>query len=990
MAKAHLMKENSIRLLTLLISVLLGAATACAQIPVTSSEDFSIVQLETNAASEPLGLHDPYPRLSWVLESEARGVMQQSFRVLVASHPALLSENQADVWNSGEVQSSDPWIVYAGPALVSRTRYYWSVRVQTTRGIQSTSQPTWFEMALLDPDLWQGNWIAGPERLMERLTPEEGEADDAGIQASGEFCRPPRWPAEGFFPNVVPNNQGVCRAIRAVPMLRTSFEVTKPITQARVYATGLGYNDLTINGTRVSDSVLDPGFTDYNETVYYTTYDVTSLLGQGENVVATALGSGQYDSATRTWDWGWDQAEWRATPRLRLQLHITYADSTEEVVVSDGSWKVSVDGPTRYDSYYLGETYDARREIHGWNEPGFNASGWPTVRVVDAPAGAVWAQAHEPIRVVDTRGPGTRTEPTPGVFVYDVGQNLTGWARIRVEAPVGTPVEVFYSEKLDSLGRASDETGFALVGGQLQTDYYVARGSGSEQWTPRFSYKGFRYVQVSSPDGQPLPEAVTVEVEAIEQVRTGFEATSIFEADGGLLDRIHRNTRWAVESNAHGIITDTPIYEKNAWTGDAQLTVGTAAILFDTERLNTKLFRDMVDAQTDEGEVPHLAPSNENYGYWGKPAFKPEDCCGATPAWDAFWFIIPWETYRRYGDVRALEQTYPAMQRYLDEWIPQWTDQDGDAYAYTLTAGLGDWDPPEGTPTNIALASTAYYAHFAQIAAEVARVLGKPADAERYDALFERIRTDFNARFLHDDGIYRDTTSSPFTHTAQVLPLAFDLAPDHLRDDLAARLVDDITGQRGDNAYVGILGARYVLPVLTEAGYADVALAVATQTDYPSWGYWIDELEWTGLGEFWEATSRSRNHHFFGTIVQWMYEDLAGMQPLEPGYRKIAFRPAIPAALDQVAVSYESIRGTVATAWRQTTAGLELEVRVPPNATGWVYIPAPSPELITVVEGSRAVVADQAASVKRVGVEGNRIIYEVGSGQYRFRIEQTQ
>ena len=217
---------------------------------------------------------------------------------------------------------------------------------------------------------------------------------------------------------------------------------------------------------------------------------------------------------------------------------------------------------------------------------------------------------------------------------------------------------------------------------------------------------------------------------------------------------------------------------------------------------------------------------------------------------------------------------------------------------------------------------------------------------------------------------------SPFTHTAQVLPLAFGLAPEELRDDLAGRLADDITNQRDGNAYVGILGARYILPVLTEAGYADVALAVATQTDYPSWGYWIDELEWTGLGEFWEATSRSRNHHFFGSIVQWMYEDLAGMYPLEPGYQTIAFRPAIPADLDHVSASYESIRGTVATTWQQTAEGLELEVRVPPNATGRVYVPAASPELITMIEDGRAVDTEQATFVKQVGAEGDRIIYE--------------
>lgn len=966
----------------LLFALLLIPAAAFAQ---SNATGLSVVDLKANAAPQPLGIDDAAPRLSWRLESPKRAVLQSAYRVLVASSPELLGQGEADVWDSGVASSSDPYVMYAGPELEPRTRYYWSARVWTNGGVNASAEPAWFETGLPRPAEWQAVWIAGPERSTEPMTAERGEADDEAIRAAGEFCRPPAWPADGFFPRLVPGPEGACREIRPAPMLRTAFEIDKPVIRARVYTTGLGYNELTINGHRVSDSVLDPGFTDYSRTVLYTTHDVTDLLRRGENVVATTLGSGQFDSSTRTWDWGWDRAEWRAAPRLRLQLHVSYADGTEEVVNSNESWRVSTEGPTRYDSYYLGETYDARREIEGWNRPGFDASVWQAARVVEAPAGDVRPQTHEPIRIVDVRDPGTRTEPSPGVFVYDVGQNLTGWARIRVEAPAGTPIELFYSEKLDSLGRVSDDVGYALVGGQLQTDYYIAKGSGEEVWAPRFSYKGFQYLQISSPGGQRLPDGVSVEVEAIEQVRTGLKGTSTFAASNGLLERIHRNTRWAIESNVHGIITDTPIYEKNPWTGDAQLSAGTAALLFDVERLYTKLFRDMVDAQTEAGEVPLLAPSNENYGYVGKPAFKPVECCGATPAWDAFWFIVPWEAYGRFGDVRSLEQTYPAMQAYLDHWIPLWTDRDGDEYAYTLTAGLGDWDVPEGTPTNTALSSTAYYAHFAQIAADTARILGKPEDAARYDRLFDRIRADFNARFLAPDGVYRDSLHHPFTQTAQVLPLAFGLAPEAMRADLAARLAEDIRA-RGGNAYVGILGARYLLPVLTEAGYADVAYTVATQTDYPSWGYWIDELGWTGLGEYWEATSRSRNHHFFGTIVQWMYEDLVGMEPLEPGYALIEFRPAIPAGLDSASAQYESIRGRVSSAWRRTEEGLMLDVTVPPNARGIVYVPAPSPEAVTEVSTGTAVPAGEAEAVKFAGEEGERVVYRVGSGRYAFKV----
>ena len=930
----------------------------------------AVAGLEVNAAKEPLGIDDRRPRLAWQLTNGR----QTQYRVVVATSERRAARGRGDVWDSGVVRSDERFADYGGRPLASRTRYFWSVRVWTSRG-SDTSRPSWFETAYLDAADWRGAWIAGPERRTTRLTPEEGVADDAEIRAAGEFCRPPRFPT-----NNVPNNEGECRQIRPAPRLRRSFEITKRVAKARIYTSGLAYNDLSLNGTRTSRTVLDPGFTDYSRTVLYTTHDVTKLLRRGQNVLATELGSGQYDNATRTWDWGWDIAEWRATPRLRLDLWITYADGSERLVTSDDSWRVSTAGPIRYDSYYLGETYDARREIPGWERPGFDASAWSAARVVSAPAGVPRAQRHEPIRIVNLRDPGTMSEPAPGVFVYNVGQNLTGWARLRVNAPAGTAIEAYYGEQVNAAGRVTDRNviagSFALVGGQLQTDYYIAKGSGDEPWAPRFTYKGFQYVQISGPNGQPLPAGVSVSVERIEEVRTDLRRTSAFDASNDLLDRIHRNTVWAVQNNIHGIVTDTPQLEKNAWTGDAQLTAGTAALLFDTERLTQKQFQDMLDAQTEQGEVPLLAPSNENYGYAGKPAFKPLPCCGSTPAWDAFWFVIPWEAYQRYGDRRGLEQVYPAMQLYLDSWIPRWTNQDGDAYQYTLTSGLGDWDPPTGTPTNIALSTTAYYAHFADIAADVARVLGRPADAARYDQLFANIRADFNAKFLGADGVYRNVPTDPFTQTAQVLPLAFGLAPENLRDDLAERVADDIVDNRGGNAYVGILGARYILPVLTEAGYNDVAYTVASQTDYPSWGYWTDVLGWTSLGEYWEETSRSRNHHFFGTIVQWFYEDLAGFRPLEPGYRRIEFRPEIPEDLDRTSAVYDSVRGIVATSWRKTGSGLELEVKVPANATGVVYVPAERVRDVA-VSGGRA---------RLIGREDGRVVYEVDPGRYRFRV----
>jgi alpha-L-rhamnosidase len=838
---------------------------------------------------------------------------------------------------------------------------------------QTDSTPTWFETAFLEAGEWRGEWIAGPERARV-LTAADGEADDATIRAAGELCRPVGWLTRGFASRKT-NDQGECREVRPAPMLRKSFRVAKPVARARVYSSGLAYNLLTVNGAAASDSVLDPGFTNYSKTVLYTTLDVTKLLQQGENVVAAELGSGHFDDATRTWDWGWDEAEWRATPRLRLDLYVTYADGSEDLIRSDATWRVSTAGPRRYDSLYLGETYDARREIPGWNRPGFDDSGWPAARVVTGPTGVLRAQAHEPIRVVDARAPGQPTERAPGVLVYDIGQNLTGWAEIKLRAPAGTPIEVFYSEKLAKDGRASTD-GNDLVYGQLQTDVYVARGAGEESWTPAFSYKGFQYVQLSGLGGAPLPAGASVSVERIHQVRSDLRRTSSFETSQATLDRIHRNTAWAVQSNFHGVITDTPVYEKNAWTGDAQLTAGTASLLFDTERLYRKLFEDMLDAQSPQGELPLLCPSNQNYGYVGKPAFKPVNCCGATPPWDAFWFVLPWESYRRHGDVGALEKVYPAMRRYLDEWIPRWTDKDGDPFPQTLTSGLGDWVAPEGVPTLNALSSTAYYAHMVRIAADTARVLARNGDAARYEELLDRIRRDFNERFLGDDGVYREKPGEAFVHTAQILPLAFGLVPDERRAGLAARLAEDIVKARGGNPSVGVLGARYVLPVLSAAGHHEAAFTVATQIDEPSWGYWTDIAGFTALGEHWPASTRSRNHHFFGAIVEWFYEDLAGIRPLLPGYRKIEFRPHVPdAGLDSVKASFESVVGTIASSWRRTAAGMELDVTVPPNATGRVLVPAPA-----------AAAVHAEPPLAPLGAEDGRVIYDVGSGRYRFRV----
>ncbi len=503
------------------------------------------------------------------------------------------------------------------------------------------------------------------------------------------------------------------------------------------------------------------------------------------------LGSGQYDDETNSGDWHWETAEWRDTPRLRSDLYITYADGTEQLITSDNTWKVSTAGPLRYDNYYNGETYDARKEIPNWDKPSFDASAWSPVRSVAGPTGVLTAQKQPATKIVATWPAGTRTDLTaiPRVSVWNTGQARSGWATISVYgAAAGTPIQVLYGDKLNTNGTITN-SGFT-ANGQIQTDIYISNGTGTaatpEVFAPQFTLKGHQYIQISSPSspanqsgGTPvsLPVGVTVDVLSVQEVRTPMAPTGTFSAANPLLNSIESYVRAAIAENYFGGITsDTPIYEKDPWTGDAQLSAPTASVMFDTETQFVKDFQDMVDnAVATTGEVSLLAPTNTGYGYVGQ-TFKSSTNAGATPIWDAFWFVVPWESYMRYGDVRGLQMTYPMMKKYLDTWMPMWTIRDGDAFNYTLTSGLGDWDPAtgangnaaEGTnvnnPTIISPSSTAYYAYMAKIAAQTASALGNAADAAHFNTVVANIKADFNAKWWDASvGYYRENSTQIFS-----------------------------------------------------------------------------------------------------------------------------------------------------------------------------------------------------------------------------------
>lgn len=960
--------------------------------PALAMAEVRVVDLVTDAMAEPLGIESTQPRLSWRLEAARRGVLQAGYELQVATSVAALEAGQPDLWSTGRVNQRASAVVYAGQPLLAHQSVVWRVRIWDDRGALSAwSQPARFELAFTQPDQWQADWIAGPPRR------NPGPVDDplAGVVdvLTGEFCRPVGVPGAlgvaGFdrLVDYVLGTGGACREPRPAPLLRRAFELSEAPARARLHISGLAYARVQINGAVLAPhQVLDPGYTHYDRTVLYRSYDVTDRLQAGVNAIGVELGSGFYDYDIVT-EWAWNHASWRGEPRMIAELHLEYADGRREVVVSDQQWRVH-EGPTRYDNINVGETYDARRRLPGWAAPDYEAQDWLPARQVEPPGGRLTAQTHPSIERLGVVEPVAVTQPLPGVWVYDLGEQITGWAEVAIEAPPGVAVAMTYGEALSRTGLVGT-TSNLHIGDQIQTDYFVASGDGIERWTPRFSYKGFRYLQISGPLNAPFAGELA-EV-TFERVRSAVPSIGGFTSSDDLLNTIYERVERAIANNLHGIVTDTPTFEKNGWTGDAQLTAPTASLLFDLDRLYAKWLGDLRDAQRPSGEIPVIVPSGGGYGYTGvgwEPAW------GATPAWDAALFEIPWTMYLRRGDLRVLEDNFPAMRRYLDDWIGQWASLDD---PHVIEAGLGDHvtsattlpSPLDLVLTDAAtlttLVSTAYYALFAKRAADIAELLGESATAAHYRGLWAAIRAAFHARWFDaESGTYRVPDEERYFQTANVLPLAFGLVPEAERTRVLDGLLADIEAQ-GGNLNAGIVGTRYLLPVLEAMGAADTAHQVATQTDYPSWGEWV-ALGYTALSESWGETIRSRNHHMFGSIGQWMIEQLAGLQLTEPGYRSVRLAPSLPADGPEVVEAWhDTPHGRLSSRWQRLAPGRwQADITVPPNVVATLHFPADASTSVTESAGGAPTPASLAPGVRRLRQDATRRIFELGSGRYRF------
>jgi alpha-L-rhamnosidase len=924
----------------IILALLLAVSASAAQAPAMAE------QLRCEYRVNPLGVDVPAPRLSWIMvstEMGRRGARQTAYRVLVASTATLLAEDHGDLWDSGRVQSDQSnQLEYAGQPLQSSQQVFWKVRIWDEREQPSPwSQPASWTMGVLNDADWRGEWISAREAVAE-------SQPFAGIHLMGHPLPPP---LSATPPPTYPTM-----------LLRREFIVTPHVQRAVVHLCGLGQYELTINGRRVSHDLLAPGWTKYDKTVLYDTYDVTPLLRAGPNALGVLLGNGMYNvRGGRYAKFIGSFGALKAIGQLRLE----YADGTVDVVGTDGKWRVHP-GPITFSCVYGGEDYDARLEQKGWNQPGFSDKGWEEALIVSGPGGKLrgLSCAAPPIHAFESLKPVHTRHLRAGTTVYDLGQDVSLIPRIRVKGPAGAVVRITPAELLNSDGTVDRRSS---GGGEAYWQYTLA-GRGKEEWFPKFFYHGSRYLQVEcmAPPGKNLPV-----VESLEGVvvHSASEAVGEFSCSNALFNRIRTLVRWAQVSNMMSVLSDCPHRERLGWLEQYHLNGPSLRYEFDLAALYTKGMNDMADSQAEDGLVPDIAPE---YVQFSK-GFRD------SPEWGSAFLLSAWQQYEWTGDRELLRRHYAAMQRYVAYLGSR-------SQNFIVSHGLGDWydlapKPPGVAQLNpVPLTATAFYYADAAVLEKVASVLGNADDARKYQELARSIGEAFNHQFFDPA---RDQYAQG-SQCANSMPLAMGLVEPAHRAAVLNAVVEDVS-RHGNALTAGDVGYRYLLRALAEGGRSDVIYAMNNQSERPGYGYQLEKGA-TSLTEAWDAApGPSQNHFMLGHIIEWFYHDLAGigMDPSLPAFKKVVIRPATPGDLSWVKARYNSLYDQIESHWTVTNGKFTLNVAIPPNTTAVVYIPAQAGARVT--ESGKP--ADHALGVKYLRWEDGAAVYEVASGRYSFSVD---
>ena len=850
----------------------------CAQL-VQAKSDLQVQSLTIDRQTQPLSVDSSSPSFAWVVAHAPRGTTPEGYRIEVARSMAALEADHPDLWDSGFVAGGASFgVAYGGPSLAPSSRYYWKVIAHTSEG--DASATSWFETA---PSLQQwsrAQWIGKPP--------------------GGSL---------------------------AAPLLRHVFAVKPGLASARLYVAAGGYADVSINGMPASDAVLSPDFTDYNKRVLFLAHDVTTLLRPGSpNAIGIELGRGYY-GLTNPDVWHWEKAPWHGEPRVRALLKLCYVDGSCDIEGTDANWRVH-DGPTVLDDVYGGETYDARRAQAGFDTAAFDDRGWLAAAVLPAPKGVLQAQSEPPVRMVSTQQATAVTKLPSGSYVFAFPRVIAGWATLATQGKDGDTIVLHYGEKLLPDGSVDDRDDHHYFKHGLQTDRVTLAGQGVEHWHSRFSWKGFRYVQVDGwPGTTPSLDAITAQV-----VHSDVAVIGHFSSSNALLNWIHTAAVDTVLNNLYGIPTDTPMYEKNGWTGDGMLAADMMLRNLDADTLLSKWVRDVGDARNADGAPLLIAP---NPGWGDVPA----------PPWHAAYVLVPWSLYWQRGNRQVLAEHVDGMARYVD-------------LEYARSPGgiadtaLGDWVSPNtpadggNAPEDKHIAATAYLYRMARVLAQTEQVLGNDDRSQHFDAMAAQVRTAFNQRFFDSaDGLYRGQGDDGVRQTHQLLALDFGLVPTARLSQVVNALVQAVHAH-DDHLDTGALGTKLLLPTLTAAGHADLAWIIATQTSFPSWGYWRENGA-TSLWEHWKLTARSRGHYFLGTIDDWLFGDVAGLRPLAPGWQHIGIHPAFIPWLDHAEADTMTPFGRAAVAWSHLSGTLQVDIEIPVGSTAEVSLPMIKPQAVT-------------------------------------------
>jgi alpha-L-rhamnosidase len=837
---------------------------------VYGNDPIKVSGLQCEYLVNPLGIDSYHPRLAWMLNDTRQGAVQTAWQLAVSTDSANVIRGNA--WLTTKNLSASSRVNYNGKQLQPYTKYYWQVTVWDKDGKSIISPVSSFETGLMDKSNWKGAWIS----------------DDNDMH------------------------------VKPAPYFRNVFSVHKKIASARAYIAVAGLYELYVNGQKIGNHRLDPMYTRFDRRNLYVSFDVTSQLQNGQNAIGVLLGNGWYNHQS-TAVWYFDKAPWRNRPAFCLDLRITYTDGSTETIASGKSWKTSL-SPVIFNSIYTAEHYDARLEQPGWNTTNFKDSLWKSVIIRSAPSLNIVSQSMQPIRDIEKIPAISIKKLDDKTYVFDLGRNISGVSRITLKGEAGTVARLKHAERLDKDGHA-DQSNIDIHyrptddKDPYQTDIFILNGKGEETFMPRFNYKGFQYVEVSS----DKPVSLTRESLTGYFMHSDVAATGKISSSNNTINKIWQATNNSYLSNLFGYPTDCPQREKNGWTGDAHIASETGLYNFDGITVYEKWMADHRDEQQPNGVLPSIIPSN-GWGYeWGNG-----------PDWTSTIAIIPWNIYLFYGDSKILADNYDNIKRYvnhIDELYP----------TGLTTWGLGDWVPVKSI-SPVELTSTAYYFADVTILAKTAKMFNRTADAEKYTRLAQKIKNAFNAKYLNTEtGMYDKGYQTELS-----VPLFWGLVPDNLKSKVAANLAQRV---KDDNYHLdaGILGAKAILGALSDNGYPEVAYTIASQETYPSWGWWIVNGA-TTLYENWKIDSKSDislNHIMFGEIGAWLFKGIGGIIPDEKnaGFKNVLLRPNFIEKLDHYESEHDGPFGKIISSWKRVGNGIEYQVIIPANSTASLTIP---------------------------------------------------